>query len=72
MIDNKNIMQFDIIRDLTDPSRLKTITGPIAKITRTQLSAIGYSGSVIERVTVGLESGHSCNFILKPAPVACA
>src|SRR5438105_3955390 len=59
------MMRFDSIPDLTNPELLCTLTGPIVKINKTLLSAVGFSGSVLERVEVILQSGIIRNFILK-------
>jgi hypothetical protein len=59
------MIRFDSISNLTDPLFLSRITGPISSINKTRLSAIGYSGSVIERMEVVLQSGIKRNFIFK-------
>lgn len=57
--------RFDSIPGLTNPELLCKLTGPIAVINKTLLSAVGFSGSVLERVEVELRSGLKRNFILK-------
>ena len=59
------MIRFDSISSLTNPEFLSRITGPISSINKTQLSAIGYSGSLLERIEVFLQSGIIRNFILK-------
>jgi len=59
------MQRFNNISDLTDPACLCKITGPITGIKRTTLSAIGFSGSVLERVEVNLQTGGIKNLILK-------
>lgn len=59
------MQRFDTILDLTNPTYLCKITGPIAGIKKTMLSAVGFSGSVLERIEVQLQSGIIRNFILK-------
>jgi thiamine kinase-like enzyme len=59
------MQRFENISDLTNPACLCKITGPIAGISKTLLSAVGFSGSVLERVEVILQSGSIRNFILK-------
>jgi thiamine kinase-like enzyme len=59
------MIRFDSIPDLTNPGLLGAITGPVISIDKIQISATGYSGSVIERIEILLESGMKRNFILK-------
>ena len=59
------MIRFDSIPDLTNPGLLCKLTGPITEINKTLLSAVGFSGSVLERVEVFLESGIKRSFILK-------
>src|ERR1035437_1615659 len=53
------------ISDLTNPEILCKLTGPIARINKKLLSAVGFSGSILERIEVKLQSGVTRNFILK-------
>jgi thiamine kinase-like enzyme len=57
--------RFDSTPALTNPELLCELTGPIEEINKTLLSAVGFSGSVLERVKVKLKSGITRNFILK-------
>ena len=59
------MQRFENFLDLTNPICLGKITGPIAGIKKTILSAVGFSGSVLERVEVHLQSGGIRNLILK-------
>jgi thiamine kinase-like enzyme len=59
------MIRFDSISNLTDPEFLSRIIGPISSINKTRLTAIGYSGSRLERVEVFLESGIKRIYILK-------
>jgi thiamine kinase-like enzyme len=59
------MQRFENILDLTNPTCLCKITGPIAGIKKTMLSAVGFSGSVLERIEVKLQSGSIRNLILK-------
>jgi thiamine kinase-like enzyme len=59
------MVRFAKVSDLTDPDHLVGLTGPIAAMNNTLLSAVGYSGSVLERIEVKLQSGTIRNFILK-------
>jgi thiamine kinase-like enzyme len=59
------MIRFDSISNLTDHEFLSGIIGPISSINKTRLSAIGYSGSTLERVEVFLQSGIKRIFILK-------
>jgi Phosphotransferase enzyme family len=59
------MIRFETILGLTSSELLSTITGPILKINKTLLSAVGFSGSVLEKVDVSLKSGANRNFILK-------
>ena len=63
------MIRFDSIPNLTNPEFLSGVTGSITSINKTLLSAIGYSGSVIERVEVLLQSGVKRTFILKCTPI---
>src|SRR5450432_1862331 len=59
------MVRFAFISDLSNPEMLCKLTGPIVKINKTLLSAVGFSGSVLERIEVKLLSGIVRNFILK-------
>jgi thiamine kinase-like enzyme len=59
------MVRFETILGLTTPELLGEITGPIAKIDKTLISAVGFSGSVLEKVEVSLRSGTIRKFILK-------
>jgi Phosphotransferase enzyme family len=59
------MMRFDTISDLTNPQLLCRITGPVTRINKTLLSAVGFSGSVLEKVEVNLQSGIIRKFVLK-------
>src|ERR1700681_2403235 len=59
------MVRFATISDLTNPEKLCTLTGPISKVSKTLLSAIGFSASVLERIEIILQSGIKRNFILK-------
>src|SRR5580692_1335032 len=56
---------FNSIRELTDPKRLCTVTGPISKINQTIIAGVGFSGSELSRVQVLLYSGLTQYYILK-------
>ena len=53
------------ISNLTDPEFLSEITGPVKSLIKTPFTAIGFSGSTLDRVEVLLESGIKRSFILK-------
>ncbi len=53
------------ISDLTNPEMLCKLIGPIAGIYKTIISAVGFSGSILERIEVKLQSGATRTFILK-------
>jgi thiamine kinase-like enzyme len=57
--------RFATISDLTNPEMLCKLTGPITRINKTLLSAVGFSGSILERIEVKLQSGITRNFVLK-------
>jgi thiamine kinase-like enzyme len=59
------MVRFETILGLTTPALLCEITGPIAKINKTLISAVGFSGSVLQKVEVSLKSGTIRKFILK-------
>jgi len=59
------MVRFAIVSDLSNPEVLCKLTGPIVKINKTLLSAVGFSGSILERIEVKLLSGIVRNFILK-------
>jgi len=59
------MVRFESIPGLTNPELLCKLTGPITSINKTLLSAVGFSGSVLERVEIFLQSGIKRNFILK-------
>jgi thiamine kinase-like enzyme len=57
--------RFDRVADLSCREILSKLTGPIVKIDTEPLSANGFSGSVLERVHVLLQTGATKKFILK-------
>ena len=57
--------RFRCIDDLTNPELLGRLIGLVAKIDKQPFSAVGFSGSVLERVRVLLETGTTRNFVLK-------
>jgi len=57
--------RFKTISDLSNPAMLGKLIGPVAMISKTLLSAVGFSGSVLERIEVHLQSGEVRNLILK-------
>ena len=59
------MQRFDFISDLANPRSLASLLGPVLQINKTILHAEGFSGSVLERVTVTLGSGEIQNLILK-------
>jgi thiamine kinase-like enzyme len=64
-----NMLRSDSIASLTDPEFLSRILGPIAKVEKTMLPFVGYSGSVLERVEIILQTGVRRNFILKSTQI---
>jgi thiamine kinase-like enzyme len=59
------MVRFATVSDLSNPEMLCKLTGPIVMINKTLLSAVGFSGSILERIEVKLLSGIVRNFILK-------
>jgi thiamine kinase-like enzyme len=57
--------RFETISDLTNPEILGSLVGPVESIAKTALSVVGYSGSVLERIELTLQSGTVRKLILK-------
>lgn len=63
------MLRSDSIAGLTNPKLLSKIVGPITKIEKTILPAVGYSGSVLQRVEIILQTGIRRSFILKSTQI---
>lgn len=57
--------RFNSIADLTSAAKLSEIVGPIVQVNTELLSGIGFSGSLLNKVEVLLETGEKKVFILK-------
>ncbi len=53
------------LRDLSDPTQLSTVLGPVARGERTPIGRLGHSGATHERLQVQLQNGDRLALVLK-------
>ena len=53
------------LRDLSDPTQLSTVLGPVARVERTPIGRLGHSGATHERLQVQLQNGDRLALVLK-------